>query len=96
MKDPSLLLTNLATILCLSAPPTLRKLSRVRLPSPTLVVSALPDISVCLVFATEIAHDDAGPVLHIVRVSFDGEFLDQGKDVEGLGEEVFVVVVFFD
>lgn len=74
MKNPRLLLTLLATILGPPTPPTLSKLPRILLPLPALVVRALPYPATRVVFAAEVAHHHARPVLHVLRVVADGEF----------------------
>lgn len=83
---PCVFLAVLAAILCPPAAPALGELASEFFPLTALEVRALPDATSGIVFPTEIPHDNAGPVLHILWVMADGEFLNQRKDVEVVGD----------
>jgi len=86
MEGPGALLALLAAILGAPAPTALGKLTCVLLPLPALIVGALPDAAAGIVFAAEIPHHHAGPVLHVGAVVPNGELLDEGEEIEVVGQ----------
>lgn len=86
--DPSIFLTVLAAIFGAPAASTLGKLASIFLPFATLIVRTLADPSTRVVFAAQISHHYAGPILHILRVMTYGKFLDQREDVEIVGQQI--------
>jgi hypothetical protein len=90
---PRGLLAVFAAVFGATAAPTLGKLSLELLPLATLVVGTLTDATSRLVLAAEISHDNARPVLHILRVVSNGELLHQGEDIDIVGEQVLVFVL---
>ena len=85
VEDPGALLALFAAVLGASASPALGELPCVFFPPPTLVVGTLPDATTGVVFSAQVAHNHAGPVLHVRCVVTDGELLDQREDVEVVG-----------
>lgn len=95
MRPPRALLAVLTTIFRSPAPSAFGKLAGPLLPLSALPVRTLANAAPALVFAAEVPHDDAGPVLHSVALlgaggvegvaggggDADGEFLDQREDV---------------
>lgn len=97
MERPCALLALFAAILSTPASPALGELAGVLFPFAALVVCALPDTASCIIFAAEVSHNHAGPVLHICRVVSGGEPLDQGEDVEVVREQklfLTLIVIF--
>lgn len=94
--NPCTLLALFATILCLSTTATLGKLSCVPLPFATLVVCALTDVTTGFVFAAEVSHNHASPVIDIrMVVVAHGELFDQRENVIIIWLAVFLIVVIF-
>ena len=100
MVHPRALLTLLAAVLGPTAPTALGELSRVALPLAAPIVRTLSDAAAVVVLAAEVAHDDPGPVLHVVRVMPDRELLHQREDVKVVRQEILlhrlVVLVLVD
>lgn len=96
MEDPRRLLALFAAVFRTPTASALSKLSRVLFPLAALVVRALSDATSRVIFPTEIAHDDTGPVLHILGVVTDGEFLDEREDVEVFWKEVLIIGIVFE
>ena len=94
MIYPGVLLALFAAVFGSTASPTFGELPSPLLPFAALVESALTDTTARVVFSTKIPHDHAGPVLHIVRVMSDGEFFDEGEDVEVVLEQVLLIITF--
>ena len=65
MEDPRALLAFLAAVLGAPATTALGELARVLLPAAALVVCTLSDPSTRVVFPAKVAHNNAGPVLHV-------------------------------
>lgn len=93
---PGAFLALFGAVLGAAAAAALCELARVLLPLAALPVCALADAAARVVLAAEVAHDDAGPVGHVVLLRRDGsagavargrglggELLDQGEDVVG-------------
>jgi len=91
--DPRTLLTLLAAIFRTTATATFGELSRVFLPFATFVIGTLSDASLGVVFPAQIPHDNACPVLHVLGVVPDGEFLYQREDVEVVWLEVLFILL---
>ena len=85
MEDPGALLAFLAAVFRPSAPPAFGKLSGELLPFPTLVVCTLSNPAAAVVLAAQIPHHNSCPVLHILAVMSDCEFLDERKILKSSG-----------
>ena len=94
MENPSTFLAFFTAVLCPSAAAALGKLTGVFFPSAALVVCTLPDTAPRVVFPTQVAHNNACPVLHVGCVVSDGELLNEGEDVEVIWEFVFFEFLF--
>lgn len=89
VEDPGALLAFLAAVFRPSASPAFGKLSCELLPFPTLVVCTLSNPASTVVLAAQISHHNSCPVLHILAVVSDCEFLDKREDIEIIWEEIF-------
>lgn len=87
--DPCTLLAFFAAIFGASAPTTFGKLSWKLFPFPAFVVGTLPDAASGIVLAAKVAHNHAGPILHLRRVMSYSKFLHQRKDVVIIWQEIF-------
>ena len=82
MIYPCTLLTILAAVLRPPTASTLCKLSCEFFPLSTLIVCTLSDPTSGVIFAAQIPHDHAGPVLHVLAVVSDSKFFNQRENVE--------------
>jgi len=89
MEDPGTLLAFLAAVLGPPASPTFGKLSCKLLPFPTLVVCALSYSTPAIILAAQIPHHNSSPILHILAVVSNCEFLDERENVEIVWKQVF-------
>jgi hypothetical protein len=89
VEDPCTFLTFLAAVLRSPASSAFGKLPCELLPLPTLVVRTLPYSTPTVVLAAQIPHYNSSPVLHILTVVSNCEFLDEREDIEVVWEEVF-------
>jgi hypothetical protein len=89
VEDPCTFLAFLAAVFCPPAPSAFRKLPCELLPFPTLVVCTLPYSTPTIVLAAQIPHYNPSPVLHVLTVVSNCEFLDKREDVKVVREEVF-------
>lgn len=92
VENPGVLLTFLAAILGAAAPTTLGKLSCPLLPSTALIVRALTNTTTGIIFPAQIPHHDTRPVLHVLRMVADCEFLNQREYIEIVGKQVFLLI----
>lgn len=92
VECPSALLALFAAIFCSAASTALSKLPRERLPFTALVIGTLSNATSGIVLATEIAHYDPGPVLHIGAMISYCELLDQGENIKVVGQQIFLFV----
>jgi len=86
---PRVLLAFLAAVLGSPTPSAFRKLASELLPLAALVVCTLSDPASRVVFSAQISHHDTCPVLHVLCVVDDGEFLNEWENVEVVGLEIF-------
>lgn len=91
--DPRSLLTVFAAILGAAAATAFGELALEFLPLATLVVGALADAASRLILAAEVSHDNAGPVLHVLRVVPNGELLNQREDINIIRQQVLVLLL---
>ena len=73
MVDPGALLAVLAAVFCPPTAAAFCKLTSVFLPLAALVVGALADPSVGLVFSAQVPHDHSSPVLQVVGMMTHGK-----------------------
>ena len=88
VENPGALLALLAAVFRSPASSALGKLSCELLPFPTLVVCTLPNPAPTIVLAAQISHDHSCPVLHVLAVVPNREFLDKRENVEVVWEEI--------
>jgi hypothetical protein len=60
-----------------------------------LVVCTLADAAASVIFAAEVSHDNASPVLHISTVIAHCELLNEREEVEIVGKQILFVVGIF-
>jgi hypothetical protein len=89
MEDPSTLLTLFAAVFRPTTPPAFGELSGILFPLATFVIGTLPYTASAVVFAAEIAHDDAGPVLHLLAMMSHSKLFYQWEDVVIVWEKIF-------
>lgn len=94
MEGPGALLTLLAAVLGPAASATLGKLSCKLLPLAALVVGTLANATSGIVLAAQVSHNNSGPILHVRAVVSNRELFNQREDVEVVGEEIFLLVLF--
>jgi hypothetical protein len=51
-------------------------------PFPTLIVRALSYSTTAIIFSTQISHYNSSPILHILAVVANCEFLNEREDIE--------------
>ena len=95
MIDPGALLTLLAAVLCPATPATFGKLSSEFLPFPTFIIGALANATPSIILSTKIAHDNAGPVLHVFGMVTHCELFNKGENIEIIRLKVFLKFITF-
>jgi hypothetical protein len=90
VEDPRTLLAFLAAVFRPPASSAFGKLSCELLPFPTLIVCTLSNPASTVVLAAQIPHHNSCPVLHILAMVSNCEFLDERENVEVIWEEVFL------
>ena len=76
VENPGTLLALLAAVFRSPASSALGKLSCELLPFPALIVCTLPNPTPTIVLAAQISHYNSCPVLHVLAMMADSEFLD--------------------
>lgn len=93
MVNPRSFLAVFTAVLGAATASAFGKLALEFLPLAALVVRTLTNAASRLILAAEVSHDHAGPVLHVLRVVPNGELLNQGEDIDIIGQQVLILIL---